>query len=201
MMPSVPGPHRSPHYHSPCPLPDPTSHEPTDRSTDLPTDRPTDGSTDRPTDRSSRVPFFALALLQLKLVNHEADSSTPPSSVSPPPPPTAAATTTTSSTTTKTATLGAAGGSNGAPRGLEAERGALRSSRADEDLAAAAARDAERPEAAGGGAAGGSAGQEKEQVGEAMIDEAEYTEDHDEERRLFEGMQELLTVSSGGGGR
>lgn len=30
--------------------------------------------------------------------------------------------------------------------------------------------------------------------GEAMIDEAEYTEDHHEEQRLFEDMKELLTV-------
>lgn len=30
--------------------------------------------------------------------------------------------------------------------------------------------------------------------GEAMIDESEYTEDHHEEQRLFESMQELLTV-------
>lgn len=29
---------------------------------------------------------------------------------------------------------------------------------------------------------------------EAMIDESEYTEDHHEEQRLFESMQELLTV-------
>lgn len=31
---------------------------------------------------------------------------------------------------------------------------------------------------------------------EAMIDESEYTEEHHEEQRLFEGMQELLTVRS-----
>ena len=50
-----------------------------------------------------------------------------------------------------------------------------------------------RPEVlAGGGGGDGGAGEGRFE--EAMIDEAEYTEDHHEEQRLFEGMQELLTV-------
>lgn len=35
-----------------------------------------------------------------------------------------------------------------------------------------------------------------EEFQEAMIDEHEYTEEHSQEQRLFEGMQEVLTVSS-----
>lgn len=48
----------------------------------------------------------------------------------------------------------------------------------------------------GDGSDGG--GGEGEQFGEAMIDEAEYTEEHHEEQRLFEDMQKLLTVRPGG---
>ncbi|CAM9282159.1 unnamed protein product [Ectocarpus sp. 12 AP-2014] len=44
-------------------------------------------------------------------------------------------------------------------------------------------------EGGGGGGRDGEGGQ----FGEAMIDEAEYTEEHHEEQLLFEGMQEVLT--------
>lgn len=44
-----------------------------------------------------------------------------------------------------------------------------------------------------------SGGEDRAQQVGAMIDESEYKEDHHEERRLFEGMQELLTVRRGGG--
>lgn len=47
-----------------------------------------------------------------------------------------------------------------------------------------------------GGEVGRGEGERDQELGEAMIDEAEYTEDHHEEQKLFEGMQELLTVRS-----
>lgn len=47
----------------------------------------------------------------------------------------------------------------------------------------------------GGGGVGGEEGDVDGEFGANVIDEAEYTEEHHEEQRLFEAMQELLTVS------
>ncbi|CAM9389253.1 unnamed protein product [Ectocarpus sp. 6 AP-2014] len=67
-----------------------------------------------------------------------------------------------------------------------------------EATATDAARRAEQREGVAGGSGvegGRGGGQDGDggQFGEAMIDEAEYTEEHHEEQLLFEGMQEVLT--------
>lgn len=132
---------------------------------------------------------------QLKLVNHDDGSDTPPA---PPAPAVATA------AAEDVPSNGAGAARNGGKTSKDEQRGNPSRVKGEATATDAARRAEQREVVAAGGRAegGGGGGQDGDggQFGEAMIDEAEYTEEHHEEQKLFEGMQEKLTVRKTGGG-